>query len=242
MSRLPFLGISVLTLTHFLAYPVSSQERPPGAYLEKITFETQGSKPTPRQFYVSGQFATSYNQGVCGINQVRFLYKKYGIGFSTYCKMETGDVVAMLGGVFRAECQSSFAVFHRIADNELPKGAKLPGWDSITIPLSGGAGLMKSTVRPHSITGADSNEPKAELRLTLLPLEPKKFPVTFSATVKPGDILLIRDKGHLVRAIVPPNPKARVVGWVELSPEPFSEADLIRDKKAFVRPIMVDEK
>ena len=60
--------------------------------------------------------------------------------------------------------------------------------------------------------------------------------------VKAGDIVLLRDNGHVVRAIVPPNRETRVVGWVEVSPHPIPEADLIREKKLFVRPTPKDDK
>ena len=84
----------------------------------------------------------------------------------------------------------------------------------------------------------------ASLEMTFRFIEPKprtKKDIVTTAMVKAGDIVLLRDKGHVVRAIVPPDRETRVIGWVELSPHPIPEADLIRDKKLFVRPMLKEE-
>jgi hypothetical protein len=59
------------------------------------------------------------------------------------------------------------------------------------------------------------------------------------ATVKLDDLLLINGKGHKVLSIVPANEKTGVVGWVELDAVGIPEADLKRDKKAYITPTPV---
>jgi hypothetical protein len=54
------------------------------------------------------------------------------------------------------------------------------------------------------------------------------------AIVKVGDHLLIDGKGHEVLSIVPANEKTGVIGWVELHFAGIPEAELKRDKRAFV--------
>ncbi len=46
-------------------------------------------------------------------------------------------------------------------------------------------------------------------------------------------------KGHKVLSIVPANAATRVVGWVELDAVGIPEADLKRDKKAYITPTPV---
>jgi hypothetical protein len=216
------------------------QDRPPNAFLESVRFvEQKGSKPLWKNHsYGGGNFKALYGPGgFCTINNVSFLAPKYHYTFSTNCRLKTGDLVGILGGVFRAECGSDFAVLDRVPENDLPNGVKAPEWDSITLPRTGGAGFNLTLLKVSEI--GDKKDATALLRVELSFREEqrKQGNINLSAKVKAGDILLLRDKGHLVRAIVPPDEKSRVIGWVELSPEPIPEADLIRDKKVIVRPM-----
>ncbi len=228
----------------------NGQDRPPGTFLENVRFQKIESKPVKGYSYANGNFNTDYDdKGHCRITGANFLVEKYGLSFSASCRLQTGDVIAMLGGVFRAKCDSTVAVWDRIPDAELPKGAKLPEWDSITVPLSEGAGFNVGpevvTLKVQQIDAKRPTDPMAALEITFRVVEEKpskKKAIVSTATVKTGDIVLLRDKGHLVRAIVPANRETRVVGWVELSPHPIPEAELIRDKKVFVRPMPKDEK
>jgi len=61
------------------------------------------------------------------------------------------------------------------------------------------------------------------------------------ATVKVGDVLLIHNRGHKVRAIVPRDEKTKVIGWVELDVLPIPEEKLVKDKTTFVRPLALPE-
>jgi hypothetical protein len=217
-------------------------------HAKNVVFES-GFAPGKMVGFGPGTYRTYYSSRVddkgerhnsCQLMFVEFLRKKYKFGFSGAYGLKTGDVIGMLGGVFRARCTETDATLDRIPDKELPKGVKLPHWDSITVPLgAGGVGFHSTHVRVRAIRlGPDAKDTTALLLVAWLYFDERpNGRVEHTATVKAGDIVLIRDKGHEVRAIVPANGATGVVGWVELSPEPIPEADLIRDKKAFVRPV-----
>lgn len=204
-----------------------------------------GSKPPLKAnySYMGGTFDARYDgNGLFSIGSVDFLAKKYRWTFSTGSILATGDLVAMLGGVFRAECDSSEAVLTRIPEGKLPKGISSPQWDSITLPFPGHVSFSTDPLVILKVLQFDAKNDgdlSVLLRITEgIQKKPKSLgmPTAFQAKVKAGDIVLLNGKGHQLRSIVPPNPDTRIVGWLELSPHPIPEADLIRDKKAFVRP------
>lgn len=252
-SRLSTICISFgACIALFPIADLSGQEGNPGLPVDRIRFEKgKGNFAPERYSYAGGKFKTSYHgDGSCSVNGVDFLASKYHYTFSTGGRFQTGDLVGLLGGVFRADCFDADAVLERIPDDKLPKGAKVPKWDSLTVPLPGTTGFNKGIyvkVLDIDAKGEKGSTASLQIVLTLRDKPPKDW-TTLTATVKQADILLLRDNlrqcdnGHLVRAIVPPDRKTRVVGWIELSPEPIPEADLIRDKKAFVRPTPKDEK
>ncbi|HZZ81890.1 MAG TPA: hypothetical protein VFE62_25540 [Gemmataceae bacterium] len=157
-------------------------------------------------------------------------------------KLATDEVMGVAGGVYRARCGREAATFERIAEPDLPKGVIVPAWNSGTIPLRGMMRFANSTKRggfigtefkAAKITGKEPKDAKAELELDY---RPDGFPQKASVTVKAGDYVLIDEKGHLIRAIAPPNKETRVVGWIEIASERVPEANLVRDKKSIVRP------
>ncbi|MSU77706.1 MAG: hypothetical protein EXS16_06385 [Gemmataceae bacterium] len=229
----------------------NGQGRPPGTFLESLSFvEQKGSIPVGKDYrYANTILTTNYDgTGRCSYSAY-FLGQKYGMSLGAGCHFQTGDVVGMLGGVFRAKFDYWGAVLDRIPDKDLPKGAKLPEWDSLTVPLQGaggfGLGRYVVSLKVLEIGVKPQTDVTASLEITIGFNQKKsatKKNIVLSAKVKAGDVLLLWDKGHQVRAIVPPDRKTRVVGWVELSPDPIPEADLIRDKIAFVRPEPRNEK
>src|SRR5262249_1777290 len=136
-----------------------------------------------------------------------------------------------------ANCSDTRAVLERIPDEDLPRGVKVPAWDSLTVPLYGGGGFDHIGLNVSEIARKDQGEATAVLQIHIgFGGVPKKNPVGQGATVNASNIVLLGDKGRLVRGVVPADRGSRVVGWVEFSPEWTAEADLIRGKKAFVRP------
>lgn len=225
------------------------QSRPESTFLKSILFVHQtGSIPMWRRVeYSNGsKIEARYNgKGYCSIEGFLYLRPNCHFEFGTGCQLQTGDVVGMLGGVFRATCDRNEAKLIRIPDDEIPKGTRLPDWDSITIPLSGISGFGQVALKVQEIISKQANETSAELDIDLISWieRPKRTTkIELSANVKSGEFILLRDKGHLVRAIVPPNRETRVVGWLELSLIPIPETDLIRDKKTYVRPVTRNRK
>lgn len=183
---------------------------------------------------------------ICAIDASRFgppaLNPQFGYWWEGSFK--TGDVVAVLGGAFLATCEEKTAHFDRISEKELPAGVKEPEWDSVTLPIAGKAGMQRLVgervqqvtriveFQALKISGADPKDARAEFQITVLhPAEEK-----MTASVKAGEYLLVGEKGYLVRAVIAPNKETHVVGWLEISPHPIPEADLLRDKKSIVRP------
>ena len=101
---------------------------------------------------------------------------------------------------------------------------------SFQVPLNSGVGCI-TTVRGHS------------LRLTQIESlkdKPGEFVASFKndqryeakhapTRVRVDDLLMIRERGHRVLAVVPRDGKTGVIGWVEFDPEPLTVA-AIKDK------------
>lgn len=147
----------------------------------------------------------------------------------------------MFGDVYRADCNPQTVAMTRVPEGKLPNGVKAPRWNAIIAPFRGTGGFGgvggSASLSPLEFKEIEK-KPGAVVRVTLgWPGPNKKRPIYQTATVKAGQIILLRDQRYLVRAIVPPNKEHRVVGWIELSPDAIPEADLVRDNKPFVRPV-----
>jgi len=230
-----------------VASTAAAQNVMPGLPLKHMRFYLQDqSVPRGKQYsYANSTFETDYrSDGSCGFGPMTFLAEKYKYTFSTSCKLATGEMVGALGGVFRAKCYDREAEWERVDDTEVPKGVKMPRWDSLTIPVRGNTGLNRIVIAAPAINVNKEKEPSASLQIEWIEIDKprKKKNALFSAVIKPGDIVLLhdnmnnRDNGHVVRAIVLPDKETRIVGWVELAPEPIPEMELVRAKKPFVRP------
>lgn len=216
------------------------------AIVKHIDFKGRPTSPAD-QGYAGGSIKGRYEgDGECSL-AARIPRLELG-GWGWRGKFVTGDLVGVAGGVYRANCGEGGATFERVAAGGVPKGAIVPEWDSVTIPTGGSMSLGKrvksgafwGTIVSHpTITGGAREGSKAELEVDY---RPDGFPHKATVTVKTGDYLFIDKKGHLIRAIIPPNKESRVVGWVEISAEPTPEANLVRNKKSIVRPKFETEK
>jgi hypothetical protein len=127
-----------------------------------------------------------------------------------------------------------------------PEGAKSTQ-GSVVVLLDRGERLRQTSFpdggdRGLAVAVIDPAKNKAEqktARMMVHKLKTGKPTITLEATVKENDLLLIDGKGHRVLSIVPANEKTRVVGWVELDAVGIPEADLKRDKKAYLTPTPV---
>jgi hypothetical protein len=213
----------------------ASPEKSARFVLDRIVFE-KGFAPNTG-YYANGSYRVYYDgAGMCSLSEANHLAKRYNTYLSFNGKFEEDSLVGLLGGVFKVKLKGIAAVFIRVADEDLPKAVTVPHWDSLTVPLTGNAGFHGANFSIQGITTGAKIDTIAVLKIKFVGNSLKTRPDRQIATVKAGDYLLIRDKGHLVRAVVSANPKTSVAGWVELSPEPIPEQTLLKDKKRLVRP------
>lgn len=136
---------------------------------------------------------------------------------------------------------------HRIDLKMLPKD-KVPaglslGKDPMLVPLEGGSVfrlyLVKATAieLPPDKAPSGKDKPVAKLELSYHPLE-SKTATHYTASVMPGDSLLLGGHGFKVRNVVPKDKKTKAIGWVEFAPEPIPKAELVRDQVKFVEPVL----
>lgn len=222
--------------------------RPYSPWDRLIFEEWKERRPALKKSYDQGEIELTYYEGFCRIDG-NYLAEKYRYVYATGGKFANGDHIGLLGSIFRvAPSARDGTEFLRLNEKAIPKGLKPPRWDSITLLRTGhtafsGAPNTQVFLSDLAVVVAAEQEISATLSVKwVYSAKPRTMKdVLHQATVKTGDILLLRDKGHVVRAIVPPNPETRVVGWIELAPEPLAEADLVRDKKKFVRPTPIAE-
>jgi hypothetical protein len=168
----------------------------------------------------------------------------------TYPNIGMGDVVPAFGWVYRvsqvgpsgpAAERNTWIKLKKLPKSAWPAGARLRQ-DSFAVPLSGDGERGRANLHDASLTVESISTPrggKPEAKVYVKHSVPGyQFPRMY-ATVREGDVLLIHTAGHRVRSVVPPDPKSKLVGWLELSPDPILEADLVRDKVPFVRPKLV---
>jgi hypothetical protein len=177
-----------------------------------------------------------------------YLEKGRHLGMDFYVEypdLLEGDVAAFFGMIYRVDSvggdgNTSHMVVKRVPADKLPRGLGL-SWDSIVVPLSkDGRGLTKmhdAIVRVESIAAPAKGGGKATAKVSVRYSSGEgKGLFDLEASVKVGDVVLLRKAGHRVRAIVPADAKTKVIGWVELDPHPWSEKDLADKKVPLVRP------
>lgn len=241
-----FLAIALLLMGAFAS--TQELERPP----ETIKFE---SGPAPEHY---GNLSTILFGAETSKNGVTTASASLGLTlkvpragrqeFNYILEgIKKGDVVPVMGELYRVEYvqpkRPAEMALRRIERDKWPEKVSTtsagiavflrPGrlGSSTEFPTNGGIRL--------SVLGIEGGtEKKAALSANLMVSRETKIGFkSTEATVKVDDILLINGKGHKVLSIVPANEKTRVVGWVELDPNGVPEADLKRDKKAYVTPV-----
>jgi hypothetical protein len=147
--------------------------------------------------------------------------------------LEPEQVVSMLGGVYTVADISGNPIrvkLVRVVDAELLKEIGLVP-DSVVVPLGKGVGFRFDvgsehsdsntiTVKTIAAAGPNGRPPEARILLEYSGGSYQPRPAV-DATIAVGDVLrLLRGTRLTVRRIVPPDEKRKIVGWVELSPNP----------------------
>ncbi len=161
-----------------------------------------------------------------------------------YPDLKVGDVVPALGHVFEVARTGGGkrpdVLLRKLKGDKVPRGAATSA-DALAVPMSkDGRGQFflhgnctkVETIKPPSKAG---EQPHADIAvLVSLPLIDEQMWVYTRA--RPGDMVLFGRAAHKVLAVVPPDVKTRVIGWVELDPDPIEERELIGRKIPFLRP------
>ena len=207
-------------------------------------------------------FGAGIAHGWVGENRVRAKRSGGGYGLVSYPRLRRGDLVPVYGYVYEVTHitpDSDKAVaggelkLRWVPAEKVPAGVA-PGPEALLIPLGGANSALAAA---KSIDAVPAGDPKAapvlaarlELRREFLVQSAQGGYVKsrdYTATIKEKDVLLLgpqnQEVGYKVRKVVPRDEKTKVIGWVELDPEPIPMADLDRAKVQYVVPAEVPEK
>lgn len=154
-----------------------------------------------------------------------------------------GQIVPAVGYLYRVRSWGALTELEWIPEKDLPTGVTPVQRDSLFLPYhkNGRSGtsfhlpqqwqaFLKCVGVEREANG--TGDPVAEVAYGKYPPLENSGPVK----VRAGDVLVLPAEGAFaVRSVVPPDPKTKVVGWVELAAKPIPEADLANDKRTIVR-------
>lgn len=130
------------------------------------------------------------------------------IGFPA---LRQNEIVPLFGALYRVESAFPPLKLLRLKAEDVPKGIAVEK-DSVVIPMmrdAAGFGKVGSTtVFVTSIAAANEDGPIAKVKINDIRKNAEE--------VRPGDVLQLDDSKWTVRAVVPPDAKQHVLGWVEL--------------------------
>ncbi len=170
-----------------------------------------------------------------------------------YPPLREKDVVAAMGYLYRVSDLNpplEGIAMKLISDKEAPARLSVE-WDSLIVPMRTGyedkaekSGQVGRTqfqwhfllLDKVEVPKAKDTNPKDIVAHARICEWGENVEKGIPVKLKPGDYLVLRQMGHKVRKIVPPDVKTQVIGWLELEMRPIPEADLIKNKIPFIRP------
>ena len=181
-----------------------------------------------------------------GIQAPPFLQGKNTHRIGVHYSLILGEIVPVFGNMYRVyetedrvqKTKDLRAAVEWVHEKHLPKGLLPIKADSFVVPLQRFK-IEKTTIYDDWLAvteiitpkGQKDSKTKANLIMGAVRTEADR-----KATVLVGDIVLIGAHGFEVRNMVPADPNMKTAGWVEFAQSFIPEADLVRDKRAFVRP------
>jgi len=152
--------------------------------------------------------------------------------------LRDGEVVPTAGRLYRITGAGRPTVFRWLPPASLPAGLKAVQADSLFVPVQ--RHQFGSTEFPGNTSLALVRiEQEAEGKKALIAeLEYRGLgdKSLGRAKVREGDVVSVgKLGGFVVRSIVPPDDKAKILGWVELSSKPILGDDLRKLKPAAIR-------
>jgi hypothetical protein len=166
---------------------------------------------------------------------------------SVHYSLIVGEIVPVFGEMYRVyeaedrvkDTLNLRAAVEFVPKKDLPKGLDPIKADSFVVPLARFK-FERTTVYDEWIELSEIELPKGKDEVKLkahLVMGAANTPADRKATIQVGDVVLIGGNGFEVRGIVPADSKMQTAGWLELAQSFIPEADLVREKKAFIRPI-----
>lgn len=134
----------------------------------------------------------------------------------SFAKLELGNVVRILDGVYRITHTAPLTL-DRVAEKEWPATMKV---NAITYVLSmgDGGGLYGHQIfvsnRSHTLESG-----KTQVAVTV---SGETNPAYKPQMVEEGGVFVVRGRTHRVRSVVLPDPKQKIVGYVEIDQVPIA--------------------
>lgn len=107
--------------------------------------------------------------------------------------------------------------------------------DSCAVPLMGRVSFIFHTVDFNLAVKSIDKDSDNKLS-ALINVYKAKVYAQDPARVRVGDVLAVQEHAYKVLSIVPRDAEKGVIGWLEIDPEPLSEAEL-KKAKSIVRPV-----
>jgi hypothetical protein len=149
-----------------------------------------------------------------------------------YAGLRPGDIVPLLtpfhNTIYRlSHYDGPKMVFERVPEKELPKGVSVNRL-AYVLPLRATGRIQERTTILKRIAAGQDGIPVATIRIEdFIPTNKPGINIADDKDVfvRAGDFLTVHDFRYRVLAIIPPDEKQRVVGWVEL--QAFAWAPLV---------------
>ena len=181
--------------------------------------------------------------------------KARGTASVQYPPLRAGDIIPMFGRLYRTGTpEYRSVVFTYLKPDEYPPGVTVAE-KSFVVPITRAAvvdnhsNLEGNQLYAWQIDPPAGGKGAASATFEIWPPDGQlgEKDRILTATVKVGDILMLpiksplgKEAGHKVLAVIPPDPKTRVIGWVEFEPKAlFKEDELAKDGGRLVRPVIL---
>lgn len=151
-----------------------------------------------------------------------------------------GTILPVIGFLYKVDRNTGPKLsMSWVPERDLPEGAKPVQRDSLFLPNGGFSTFwLRDGGNPSRLvaTKFEVREKHGVKQILATVKYSDDSKADQLVEVREGDVLVLPIEGaFVVRSIVMPDKKTKVVGWVELSSKPIPEADLEKEKRTIVR-------
>ncbi len=178
---------------------------------------------------------------------VRLDKNPWRASWMSYPPLERGELIPLVGRVYRVTRNDERHVFEWVPSSKLPEGLEVPFVESLFVTTErqgvGWITFKDGKLRcPKIVPGKGDKDPKDGPSAEFIYEDhlPKKKPggkvELHTGTVRANDMVVLPNEGaFIVRRVVPPDVKNKILGWVELSSEALGEDAVVKTKLNVVR-------